>query len=118
MATAILLIDHYNEFLHPKGKANPRVKESLEASGTVENLKKVVKVARDQNIPIFHCMHQQVDSKTFQGWQLMNRSLEAISKALLFEKGSFGAEFYEGLEPDVAKGDVVVSRHWNSRYDD
>lgn len=116
MATAVLLIDHYNEFLHPQGKANPRVKESLDASSTTENLHKVVQAARSKKIPIFHCMHQQVDTTTFQGWQMMNRSLEAIGKAKLFEKGSFGAEYFEGLGPDPQQGDVVVSRHWNSRY--
>jgi nicotinamidase-related amidase len=115
MATAVLLIDHYNDFLHPKGKANPGVKESLEASGTVENLHKLAKAARDKKIPIFHCMHQQVDSKTFQGWKMMNKSLETIGKVLLFEKGSFGAQYLEGLEPDLENGEVVVSRHWNSR---
>ena len=115
MVAAILLIDHYNDFLHPKGKAHGGVKASLEASGTVENLQKLVKAARANNIQIFHCMHQQVDSKTFQGWTMLNKSLETIGKFLLFEKDSFGAQYYEGLGPDLENGDVVVSRHWNSR---
>jgi nicotinamidase-related amidase len=115
MATAVLLIDHYNDFLHPKGKAYPRVKESIDATGTVGNLHKLVKVARDNKIPIFHCMHQQTDAKTFQGWTMLNKSLNAIAENLVFEKGSFGAQYYEGLEPDPESGDVVVSRHWNSR---
>lgn len=33
----------------------------------------------------------------------------------VFEGGSWGAQFYEGLEPQVSNGDVVVSKHWNSR---
>ncbi len=115
MATAVLLIDHYNDFLHPKGKAYPRVRESLETSSTIENLQKLAKAARDNKVLIFHCMHQQVDSKTFQGWKLMNKSLERIGQALLFEKDSFGAQYFDGLEPDLDKGEVVVSRHWNSR---
>jgi nicotinamidase-related amidase len=115
MATAVLLIDHYNDFLHPKGKAHPSVKESIDATGTIGNLHKLVKAARNNRIPIFHCMHQQVDAKTFQGWQMLNKSLDRIAKNLLFEKESFGAQYYEGLEPDPENGDVVVSRHWNSR---
>ncbi|KAM0510800.1 hypothetical protein ACHAPE_010531 [Trichoderma viride] len=31
-----------------------------------------------------------------------------------FAEGSWGAEIYEGLEPDTGNGDVVVSKHWNS----
>ena len=115
MATAVLLIDHYNDFLHSNGKAYGAVQESLTATGTVENLQRLVKVARDSKIPIYHCMHQQVDSKTFQGWKMLNNSLEVIGKHLFFEKGSFGAQYYKGLEPDSESGDVEVSRHWNSR---
>lgn len=37
----------------------------------------------------------------------------------VFEEGSFGVEFFEGLEPDVeGNGDVIVGRHWSSRYVD
>ena len=32
-----------------------------------------------------------------------------------FVEGSWGVEIYEGLEPDIEKGDVVVSKHWCSR---
>lgn len=31
-----------------------------------------------------------------------------------FKEGSWGAEILEGLEPEVGKGDVVVSKHWTS----
>ncbi len=46
----------------------------------------------------------------------MNRSLTRLKSTLAFEKGSWGAEIYEGLEPNLENGDVVVSKHWNSRY--
>jgi len=36
-------------------------------------------------------------------------------KLRAFEEGSWGAEIYEGMEPDLSNGDVVVSKHWNSR---
>ena len=47
----------------------------------------------------------------------MNASTSAIKGGKAIEEGSWGAELYEGMEPDVlGNGDVVVSRHWNSRY--
>ena len=46
---------------------------------------------------------------------MMNKSLKGLGAKKVFEEGSFGAEFYEGLEPDFDNGDVVVSKHWNSR---
>lgn len=46
---------------------------------------------------------------------MMNKSLRGLEAKKVFEEGSFGAKFYEGLEPDFEKGDVVISKHWNSR---
>jgi nicotinamidase-related amidase len=31
------------------------------------------------------------------------------------EEGTWGAQIYEGLEPDLANGDIVVAKHWNAR---
>jgi nicotinamidase-related amidase len=113
--TAIVLIDPYNEFLHPKGKIHPMVAESLTTSGTIEHLKELVAAARKHKIPIFYCLHQQTDTHSFLNWQMMNKSLEVVKQATAFAKGTFGVEIYEGLEPDFENGDVVVSKHWNSR---
>lgn len=32
-----------------------------------------------------------------------------------FEEGSWGVDIYEGLEPSLENGDVVISKHWSSR---
>ena len=114
--TAVLLIDPYNDFLHPKGKLNPGVAESLSTTGTVDHLKELVAAARKHHLPIFYGLHQQIDAHSFEGWQSMNRSLTRIKQMMAFEKGSWGAEIYEGLDPVSSNGDVVVSKHWNSRY--
>ncbi len=113
--TAVLLIDPYNDFLHPKGKLNLAVAESLAHTGTIEHLTEVVTTARRHTIPIFYGLHQQTDAHSFQGWQSMNRSLSGLKAKTAFQKGSWGAEIYEGLEPILDNGDVVVSKHWNSR---
>lgn len=31
------------------------------------------------------------------------------------EVGSWGAEIYEGLGPDLANEDIVVGRHWSAK---
>lgn len=113
--TAILLVDPYNDFLHPEGKVTPGLTESLTASGTVEALKALVTTAHKHKLPIFYCLHQQTDAHSYQGWQMMNWSLNTIKDKLVFEKGSWGAEIFEGLGPDFDNGDVIVSKHWNSR---
>jgi nicotinamidase-related amidase len=113
--TAILLIDPYNDFLHPQGKAHAALKDSLDKSATIPNLQKLLNTARKHRIPVFYCMHQQTDEHFARGWTMMNKSLEAIKTGMLFETDSQGAQYFEGMQPDCENGDVVVSKHWNSR---
>ncbi|KAI1355804.1 Isochorismatase-like protein [Xylaria sp. FL0043] len=112
--TAVLLVDPYNDFLHEQGKLYPRLAESIHDSDTIAHLLDVVKAARTAGLPIFYCMHQQTNAHTFGGWSYLNASQKSVAQTMAFEEGSFGAQFYAGLEPDLDKGDVVVSKHWNS----
>lgn len=46
----------------------------------------------------------------------MNATTTGLGESGAIADGSWGAEIYPGLEPDVTgNNDVVVSRHWNSR---
>ncbi|ETI21029.1 hypothetical protein G647_07372 [Cladophialophora carrionii CBS 160.54] len=112
--TAILLIDPYNDFLHPDGKITPGLQESLDKSGTIEALKILVSTAHKHKLPIFYCLHQQTDAYSYRGWHMMNWSNNTVKDKMVFEKGSWGAEIFEGLRPDYDNGDVIVSKHWNS----
>ena len=113
--TAFLLIDPYNDFLHPEGKLTNMLAESLADSNTIEHLKQLVTAVRKAKIPIFYGLHQQSHPNQYHDWQFMTKSQKGLEANQVFEEGSFGAQFYEGLEPDPKNGDVVVSKHWNSR---
>ncbi|RYO43328.1 hypothetical protein AA0111_g631 [Alternaria arborescens] len=116
--TALVLIDVYNEFLHPEGKINPFVSESMAKTNTLDHLQEVVKAARKAGIPIYYSLHQQWKEGNYQGWLHMNPTTSGMSQHRLLQEGSWGAEIYPGLEPDVlGNKDVVVSKHWNSRSD-
>ncbi|CAN9136571.1 unnamed protein product [Alternaria alternata] len=113
--TALVLIDVYNEFLHPEGKINPFVSESMAKTNTLDHLQEVVKAARKAGIPIYYSLHQQWKEGNYQGWLHMNPTTSGMSQHRLLQEGSWGAEIYPGLEPDVlGNKDVVVSKHWNS----
>jgi len=111
--TAVVLIDPYNDFMHPEGKLNPALKPFNEIN-TLENIQQVVNIARDQKIPIFYGLHQQVNANSFMGWQHMTKANARQKQMKFFEEGTWGAQIYQGLEPDASAGDVVVSKHWNS----
>jgi nicotinamidase-related amidase len=113
--TAVLLIDPLNDFLHSSGKLFPALKDSIEANDTVNNLQKVVNIARSKNLPILYCQHKLYEEGNFDDWHHMSKSQYSIQQSKTFALGSFGAEIYKGMEPDRSNGDAVVSRHWNSR---
>jgi nicotinamidase-related amidase len=114
--TAIVLVDVYNEFLHPEGKINSIVSESMAASNTVQHLRDLVNAARKLHIPIYYALHQSWRAGHYNGWKHMNTTTTGLNESRALEEGSWGAEIFSGLEPDVlGNKDVVVSKHWNSR---
>lgn len=132
--TAIILTDPYNDFLDPEGKLTPRLSESIKAVGTIENLRKVVVAARAAKLPIFYSLHHQHTAhdcerlygrttasnnlmlRSDMGWTYKSATNIGVDTLKLVSEGSWGAEIYPGLEPDLDAGDVVISKHWNSSY--
>lgn len=111
--TAVVLIDPYNDFLHPEGKLTSFLKD-LQARDTIRNMKQLVTKARLHKIPIYYGLHQQWKHDSFNGWRHMTPNNVKQQRVQFFQEGSFGSQIYDGLEPDPDNGDVVVSKHWNS----
>ncbi|KAF4919211.1 Peroxyureidoacrylate/ureidoacrylate amidohydrolase RutB [Colletotrichum viniferum] len=105
--TALVLVDPYNDFLHPEGALTPHLLD-LQEKSTVENIRSAVTAARSQSIPIYYGLHQQYTDHSFHGWKHMKPNNIKQSRLKFFAEGSWGAEILQGLEPDVTKGDVVA----------
>ncbi|PYH81251.1 Isochorismatase hydrolase [Aspergillus uvarum CBS 121591] len=111
--TALVLVDPYNDFLHQDGKLTPLLKD-LEEKGTVKHIEEAVATARLHRIPVYYGLHQHWTPSAFQEWRHMTPNNVKQENIKFFEANTFGAQIYQGLEPDPNNGDVVVSRHWNS----
>ena len=111
--TALILIDVYNDFLHPDGKATAALADSLAEASTIDHLKAALGHARRANIPVYYSLHQQYEDGKYTGFQHWNAMLESVKSSRSFEAGSWGAEIYGGLVPKLENGDVVISKHWN-----
>jgi nicotinamidase-related amidase len=114
--TAVVIIDPYNDFLHPDGKLNGLLAESLRETDTIKHLKKLVTAARAHKIPIYYGLHQQQKPGFLAGWKHATPLQQSQNENKAFEEGTWGVDIFEGLEPDLANGDVVVSKHWSSRF--
>ncbi|RTE70315.1 hypothetical protein BHE90_015298 [Fusarium euwallaceae] len=110
---ALVLVDPYNDFLHPDGILTPHLKD-LEEKGTVQHMTEALHAARCHNIPVYYGLHQLWNEKTFNGWKHLTPNNIKQDGMKFFQEGTWGAEIYKALEPDSANGDIVVSRHWNS----
>ncbi|TAQ86470.1 hypothetical protein B7494_g5205 [Chlorociboria aeruginascens] len=110
MSTAIIITDPYNDFLHPSGKLYPLVATSLASTNTIPNLQALISYAHAHQIPIYYGLHQQVKPGFIAGWKHASPMQVSQLKNTAFEEGSWGVEIFEGLQPDVEKGDVVVTR--------
>jgi nicotinamidase-related amidase len=114
--TALVLIDVYNDFLHPDGKATAALNDSLIHSKTIEHIQQALQAARAAKIPVYYSLHQQYHDGKYMGFERWNPMLRSVESSRSFEEGTFGAEIYKGLEPDPENGDVVISKHWNQRF--
>lgn len=113
--TALILVDLYNEFLHPNGKATAALADSLADTNTIEHLRQALDIARSARIPVYYSLHQQYHEGKYDGFEHWNVTLLSIRDSKMFEEGSWGAEILSGLEPIPKNGDIVISKHWNQR---
>ncbi|ETN43826.1 uncharacterized protein HMPREF1541_11150 [Cyphellophora europaea CBS 101466] len=109
---ALVLVDPLNDFLHDDGKLFPLLKESLTATAAIDHINEAVAGARAAGVPIYYGLHQQFREGNYDGWRHM-RDVHVRGKDKHVFAG-WGGEIFDGLEPELTNGDVVVSRHWNS----
>jgi nicotinamidase-related amidase len=86
--TAVVLVDPYNEFLHPEGKLYPLVSESLKDTETVKHMHELINTARSFNIPIYYGLHQQYEEGVYDGWHHVTASQLRNQKLGAYVKGS------------------------------
>jgi nicotinamidase-related amidase len=112
--TAIILIDPYNDFVHPLGMMHSTITADLSASNVVQNIKMLLTYARSQKIPVFYSLHQNYIQGHYEGWQHLTKLNAAIKELHVFAEG-FGGTIFEEFKPVIENGDVVASKHWNMK---
>lgn len=108
--TALLVVDPYNDFMSEGGKLFNAIKETADANGMFENLRKILPKVRRSGIQVFIVPHHRSHAHDFDGWQNINMFQQAAIPRKAFEAGTWGGEFNEEFGPQ--QGDVVVQEHW------
>jgi nicotinamidase-related amidase len=111
-ATAILLVDPYNDFLSEGGKLWPRVKDIAEKVSLIENLKAIVADARKAGLKIFFVPHHRWQEGDYIRWKSPTPYQMASNARQTFAKGTWGGTFHPDFQ--MQPGDLLISEHWGS----
>lgn len=110
--TALLFVDPYNDFLDAKGKLWPMVAQTAEHAGLHEHLTAVLTAARSAGLSGFIVPHHQWEPGDFELWDHPTPYQLGSARQKVFERGSWGAQWYPGFAP--VTGDVIVKEHWGA----
>lgn len=109
--TALILIDLQNDFCHPNGTASRRGTDLQLIKPVFPQIKKLLKGARKQNIPIIHAISEHsvwTDSPSQK--ERLGRTNQS-AEFTYCEPGSWGAEIYQLFTPLQQEKTVVKHRY-------
>jgi nicotinamidase-related amidase len=105
-------VDLYNDFLSEGGKLWPWVEEIAEEVGLLDNLRTVVRTAREAGIAIYHVPHHRWEPGDYLNWRYPSPYQLGGAARQIFAKGTWGGTFHDDFQ--VQPGDVVATEHWAS----
>ena len=108
--TGILLVDPYNDFIHPDGKSYNKSKEVIEGVHLLQNMGKVIKTARDMKIQVFYVPHHRAEPRDYVDWKYPTGSQLSTGERQVFAKGTWGGTFHDDFQPQP--GDIIIKEHW------
>ncbi len=108
--SALLIVDPYNDFMSEGGKFYEATKETAEAVGFYDNMRKLIPAVRAARIQVIIVPHHRWRESDYKGWKHMNPSQVLGNQIQAFAAGSWGGEFHPEFGP--RDGDVVVLEHW------
>src|ERR1700687_3222268 len=108
--TALLIVDPYNDLRSEGGKLYEATKETAQAVGFYDNMRKLIPAIRAARIHVIIVPHHRWREGDYNGWKHMNPSQLRANQSHNFAVGTWGGEFHPEFGPQP--GDVVVLEHW------
>src|SRR5215510_15150330 len=108
--TAILLVDPYNDFIHPDGKSYGKSKEVIEGVHLLDNMGRVINVARELGIKVFYVPHHRSEPNDYINWKYPTAGQLSTRDRQIFAKDTWGGTFHEDFQPQSE--DIIIKEHW------
>ena len=109
-ATALLLVDPFNDFLSEGGKAWPRLKPVAEEVGLLDNLRALDRAVRAAGVQVAIVPHKRWEPGDYEDWDHPNPSQQKIMEGHHFSRGEWGGDWHPDFAPKP--GDIVAKEHW------
>lgn len=107
--TALVVVDPYNDFLHPKGLTWPLVRSTMASGEVVGHLAQLIYSARRRGILVAYAPHHRFRPGSHSERQFPHPAHLRPLGMTPFRDGRFGGQFYADTAPQ--EGDVVASEH-------
>ncbi len=92
--TALLIVDPYNDFMSEGGKFYEATKETAEAVGFYDNMRKLIPAIRTAGIQVVIVPHHCWREGDYKGWKHMNPTQVRANQSHSFAAGCRGGEFH------------------------
>ncbi len=109
-ATALLIVDPYNDFMSEGGKLYDITKPQADSVGFYENMRKLVPAVRSSGIQVFIVPHHRTRPDDFANWAAINPTQAETKRKEGFADGQWGGAFHPEFGP--RPGDVIALEHW------
>ncbi|MDK9695619.1 MAG: cysteine hydrolase [Siculibacillus sp.] len=113
--TAVVVTDPQNDFLAENGKLHKLLAENLKELGTVDNIEKLMKAAKQNGIAVAvdPLVYTNLDAEWSRAGVLQRQllDLKALHRASLDDPKGFegsGADFFEHYKPLILDGRTIV----------
>jgi ureidoacrylate peracid hydrolase len=111
-ATALVVIDPYNDFISEGGKVWDRLKAVAEANQCVPHMLEVLAAARRAQIRVFYALHRRYRPGDYETWKHVAPVQRTAWLRKTFEDGTWGGEIRAEFLPKP--GEIVAMEHWCS----
>jgi len=108
--TALLIVDPYNDFMSQGGKFYEATRETAEAVGFYDNMRKLIPAIRAARIQVIIVPHHRWRESDYKGWTHMSPSQVRMNQVQGFAAGTWGGEFHPEFGP--RDGDGVGGAAW------
>jgi nicotinamidase-related amidase len=109
-ATALLIVDPYNDFLSEGGKIYPAIKGIAEEVGLLDNLRAIQAAVRAAGVQVIFVPHRRWEKGDYEGWDHPNPTQRLIMQRHSFARGEWGGEWHPDFIPQ--EGDIIAHEHW------